>query len=156
MTFEWDEAENEWTKEFRGFDFDYASTVFLDSVSNRGPGSREGQRGTALRDWQGHFRRNSICRFCLETLSRTKKSAASSQPGKLVRRSEADIRKYAKSAAARTFARSRSRTNGRGPERDPGADRRGAEENVPPGEGTRHGEARRRDSGVAEGQGRAA
>jgi uncharacterized DUF497 family protein len=30
MTFEWDEAKSQWTKENRGFDFDYASTVFLD------------------------------------------------------------------------------------------------------------------------------
>ncbi len=32
---------------------------------------------------------------------KTKTSVASSQPGKLIRRSEADIRKYAKSAAAK-------------------------------------------------------
>jgi uncharacterized DUF497 family protein len=31
MTFEWDEAKSNWTKVERGFDFDYASTVFLDS-----------------------------------------------------------------------------------------------------------------------------
>jgi uncharacterized protein len=30
MAFEWDEAKSEWTKAERGFDFDYASTVFLD------------------------------------------------------------------------------------------------------------------------------
>ena len=30
MTFEWDEVKSEWTKRNRGFDFEYASTVFLD------------------------------------------------------------------------------------------------------------------------------
>ena len=28
-TFEWDEPKSEWTREKRGFDFEYAATVFL-------------------------------------------------------------------------------------------------------------------------------
>ena len=44
---------------------------------------------------------------------KTKKSAASSQPGKLIRRSEADIRKYAKSTAARETSK---RLRARGPD----------------------------------------
>jgi uncharacterized protein (DUF4415 family) len=43
-------------------------------------------------------------------LMKTKKSPASSRPGKLIRRSEADIRAYAKSSAAKeTSARLRAR-----------------------------------------------
>jgi hypothetical protein len=30
VTFEWDEAKSEWTRTERGFDFDYASTIFMD------------------------------------------------------------------------------------------------------------------------------
>jgi len=38
MTFEWDEAKSEWTKENRGFDFEYAATVFLDPKRLEGAG----------------------------------------------------------------------------------------------------------------------
>jgi uncharacterized protein (DUF4415 family) len=46
---------------------------------------------------------------------KTKKSAASSRPGKLIRKSEADIRKYAKSTAATTASK---RLRARGTEPD--------------------------------------
>jgi uncharacterized DUF497 family protein len=44
VTFEWDEAKSEWTKEHRGFDFELAATVFLDSrrIEGRGKG-RDGE-----------------------------------------------------------------------------------------------------------------
>jgi uncharacterized protein (DUF4415 family) len=112
QTRERDQAKSERTKALRGFDFAYAASVFADA--NRA----EGEARTA----KGEERRFVLARprsvkfylsFTPGDTMKTTKTAASSQRERLVVRSAADIRAFAKSPAAKAMSEEMRR---RGPD----------------------------------------